>query len=693
MAAIAERKDAGVPLVGRSEVGRSVRTDWNVDAAIRDGFKASTWVYAANRFIASKISPIPWFVEQWQGDDWERLEEPHPAEVLIAEPNLLMSGQDLIERWLYNLGLAGNALAHMVIVRGAPLEIWPLMPQYIKPQPSAKGYVEQYEYKVPNQPTRSLPAAEVLHMMYVDPGNLYWGMSPLQAMGNTVDSDVAAVRWNNISLANRAKKDYAFFPEVAMTKQQWDDARRQLREQSEDVGGFFLGSTPGKLTEMSMTAKDMDWLGGRAVNKEEILAGYGLDEILVTGKGILRNFEVSVRRFWEDLAIPTLGDMRAEFNRSIMPFWDPYYRQQTSSRTTRPAMPTLRLNYDTSGIPALQQSFAEKLEQAQILAELGYPLNVINQRLDLGLPDIDGGDQPIRIVAPNDEEPSGEREPRQLREAASLRRLYAPALKATNWDDEWRRIDSRRQQWEGRIQVEIAGMFHDQGRTVMRAYLEGGELEALQMIDADFDDWYEALRIMYRAVISDFGSLEVERLLSQIGESHFKPRIERKEIVFSPLDFYIEAWINQYAAQKTSLISNATRQMLANYITSSVSDNQSTDAIARGIRENYSRWADGGQDISVPRSFTIARTETGSAVNFAQQEGARQVARQTNLNMRKRWISSRDERVRDSHEAVDGEEVGLEDRFSNGLLYPLDTAGPPGEVINCRCVVGNVITR
>jgi uncharacterized protein with gpF-like domain len=49
------------------------------------------------------------------------------------------------------------------------------------------------------------------------------------------------------------------------------------------------------------------------------------------------------------------------------------------------------------------------------------------------------------------------------------------------------------------------------------------------------------------------------------------------------------------------------------------------------------------------------------------------------------WLSMRDEKVRDSHRAIDGEVRNLGEQFSNGLLFPHDPNGPADEVVNCRC--------
>ncbi len=46
-----------------------------------------------------------------------------------------------------------------------------------------------------------------------------------------------------------------------------------------------------------------------------------------------------------------------------------------------------------------------------------------------------------------------------------------------------------------------------------------------------------------------------------------------------------------------------------------------------------------------------------------------------------------DKKTRPSHQRVDGEIREIDERFSNGLMFPGDPEGSAGEVINCRCVL------
>lgn len=88
------------------------------------------------------------------------------------------------------------------------------------------------------------------------------------------------------------------------------------------------------------------------------------------------------------------------------------------------------------------------------------------------------------------------------------------------------------------------------------------------------------------------------------------------------------------------------------------------------------------------RGETIGRTETSAALNQSGIEAMRQAADAGAVDagtITKVWHTARDPRVRDSHATLDGETVGLDGLFGNGLAYPGDPSGGPEETANCRC--------
>lgn len=92
------------------------------------------------------------------------------------------------------------------------------------------------------------------------------------------------------------------------------------------------------------------------------------------------------------------------------------------------------------------------------------------------------------------------------------------------------------------------------------------------------------------------------------------------------------------------------------------------------------------------RAETIARTEGTRVTNMARQESFRQLAAKPGLGhnrARRVWHATEDDRTRDWHADMQGQEVGLEEPFTDGLgnslMYPGDPDAPAETVINCRC--------
>lgn len=88
------------------------------------------------------------------------------------------------------------------------------------------------------------------------------------------------------------------------------------------------------------------------------------------------------------------------------------------------------------------------------------------------------------------------------------------------------------------------------------------------------------------------------------------------------------------------------------------------------------------------RGELIARTETLQAMSIAQEHAIKQLAEDQGLPanaIKKKWRTSSDSRVRDSHSAINGEVITQGQRYSNGLRYPRDQRGSLSEVWGCRC--------
>ena len=79
-----------------------------------------------------------------------------------------------------------------------------------------------------------------------------------------------------------------------------------------------------------------------------------------------------------------------------------------------------------------------------------------------------------------------------------------------------------------------------------------------------------------------------------------------------------------------------------------------------------------------------ARTMVTNAENQGRLDSYEDLA-EKGVVMKKVWIATPDDRTRASHLEIDGEEVDIDEKFSNGCECPGDPNGPPEEVWNCRC--------
>lgn len=81
-----------------------------------------------------------------------------------------------------------------------------------------------------------------------------------------------------------------------------------------------------------------------------------------------------------------------------------------------------------------------------------------------------------------------------------------------------------------------------------------------------------------------------------------------------------------------------------------------------------------------------ARTMVTGAENRGRLDSYNELDEQ-GVVQKKKWIATPDDRTRESHLEIDGEEVDIDDKFTNGLDFPGDPSGDPSEVYNCRCTM------
>lgn len=96
-------------------------------------------------------------------------------------------------------------------------------------------------------------------------------------------------------------------------------------------------------------------------------------------------------------------------------------------------------------------------------------------------------------------------------------------------------------------------------------------------------------------------------------------------------------------------------------------------------------------DMNYKQAVRTARTMVTGAQNAGRQDSYER-AEEMGIELQKMWVSTLDDRTRDTHVLLDGEIVDVDSTFSNGLMGPGDeSTGDPSEYMNCRCTTVSVI--
>jgi len=344
-------------------------SEFSAYQGIRQGYKRSTWVYACVSLRSRTISSVPWIVERQTADGFEELPN-HPLTELLQRPNATYDWPMMMRIVQYWLDLTGDAwISKVRNGAGRVVELWPLMPDKMEVLPGRDTMIAGYKYHK-SSVTRTIPPEDIIHLRYVNPADAYFGLAPLQAAARAVDIDEEAEKWQKLSLQNMAVPPGALIMEGDVTQQQYEQAKRSVKEQSgpEHAREAWVLAN-AKWQQMGQNAVDLDFIPGRRLIREEICAAFNVPPPLVGiyDNATLSNIETARKILWREGLIPALEEIEAQINLQLV-------EEQG-----------IRIRYDISGVQALRDDMTEKVNNARQLFAMGVPFSQINEILELGV--------------------------------------------------------------------------------------------------------------------------------------------------------------------------------------------------------------------------------------------------------------------------------------------------------------------
>jgi HK97 family phage portal protein len=667
--AFARKASAASRAIVMMTAGSPVWRPRDFEALAQEGFGLNVTVYACVMEIARAQAGVSWLLYQRGRVRGELLEiQDHPLLRLIERPNPEQGCADFFEASAAFQEIAGNAYMEAVGPdRGAPTELWNLRPDRVIILPDYQNRVGGYRYRAGGV-EQDFEAAQVLHRRIFDPTSDWYGLSPLAVAARAVDSDNEAQAWNYALLKNSGRPSGALVAKGNRTAPQFASLKTDINELytgATNAGRPLVLEGDMDWKSMALNAVDLDWLNGRKFSKLEICQAFGVPPELIGDHehATYSNYQEARKAFYQETVLPKLDRLRDALNNWLTPkFGD-----------------RLVLDYDRDKIPALQEERTAVWSSA--LEAVGRGVLTPNEaRERMGYTPLVGGDVLLvsATLLPLGAAPASE--PVQADPAAKALEAAALSVKAFGLTTPeakaayWKSVDAAREAWAGKFASRVRALGAADAKAVedaIRASLGVAEADdaATRALDGRKAVWERELTATYLAVIKAFGDATADGLKVDAGRREVK--------AFDLGAAALRAWVTATVARKVVLITETTIAAVRGAIVSAVASGGGLDEVAEGVRRTMGEtWAG--------RSQTIARTEVIGAANY----GSRAAALQTGLPLRKEWIATKDGRTRDEHASLDGQKVGMEDRYSNGLMFPGDPAGDGGDVINCRCVEG-----
>ena len=251
----------------------------------------------------------------------------------------------------------------------------------------------------------------------------------------------------------------------------------------------------------------------------------------------------------------------------------------------------------------------------------------------------------------------------------------------------YKNMERDRSKFYKSVQNKIKERFTEEADKVLKAISKADAVDLLQVIDqtikSDQSNWQALLTSVYISVIEEFG----QKSLSQVN------RI-KQVTKFNVFDEAVKSFIAKSVAEEVVEIEETTKKKLKKIIVDGLAEGkpigkfslslaieEQKDSIALDIGRLYL------EQIIPNRSETIARTEVISASNAGSLQGAKQ----SGLEIMKRWIATPDDDIRETHADLLGSPaIEMDELFEVGDSYgefPGDPNLSAEERINCRCTI------
>lgn len=293
---------------------RPYQDQWTIQRAVEMAFMRSVWVFRACQAIANNQAKLPIVARK---DDWVdgKIVESSVADRLNFNPTRNRAFNATIFRRMTSLQLLLNRQGCMQEVTPTrsgdlySLNIFP--PNYCWPIPDAKNYVSEFLVRYPGVDEFKIPAERIVWIREPHPTDIYTGITPLEALGLSVETDWYQRLYNRNFILNDARPGGFLVLKAGDTldPDDWADIRARFGNGPQAAGRFeILDGDNAQWIDGATTPRDAQYAELRKAVRDEILEGFGVPES-IAGNASNRTFanaDAEQEVFWRETMLPHL---------------------------------------------------------------------------------------------------------------------------------------------------------------------------------------------------------------------------------------------------------------------------------------------------------------------------------------------------------------------------------------------------
>ena len=604
-------------------------------------------LHAVVSFLADSIAQLPLKVYTRKGETARERDRDSDAAKVLYLPNADQTAYELWNAVMVEYLLYGTAILwHLPDPYSESGHQLRLLPRdWITDTEAASAYALESVTVTARggAPSVKIPRSDFTQFRMYSPGQPGSYQSPVSALKQTLMEQMQADKfrtqiWRSSGRFNAyitRPKDVA--PWDDETKKRWVEAfRKGWGSDGGSAGKMPLLEDGMEIKPYQFNSKEAQYAETKQLSREDVAAAYHVNPSLIwhTTTQTYASAKDNARALYADCLGPTIQMLQQRINSFLLPM--------------------LGADSNTYVVFDLQEKLKGSFEErASILqSAVGAPYMTRNEaRADSDLPPIEGGDELII--------------PLNVNNGISNPAVDVDALEDTQ---KHMRFIPHKSADEVRFKAKASESENEEVTDVVSKFIKRQAKSIVPKIGAgskwwDEERWNSELAEDLRPVVQSVSDAHGKDIAKQLKTDYNTEQTEN----------YIKALVEGRA----KAINSTTKKKLDE----ALEDEDPDEAISHAFekREGFD-----AKIIGENIALVVACWAMGEASRQAKQQGS-------TASVFKQWVTG--ENPREDHAMMDGETVGINERFSNGADWPGDSALGPDGTCGCNCTTEVIIRR